>query len=247
MLVAVLVGVVALVMIRVEHLRPGRLWRAVPGWWGRVTALNAVQALIIATAGMTWGRWLPGLGLWNAEAHLGVIGAAVMGYLVLTFVYYWWHRARHAHPWLWRFLHQVHHSPTRIEVATSFYKHPLEIAANSLLSGAILFIPCGLGPASATLTVLLCGFAELFYHWNVKTPYWIGFLIQRPESHCVHHQRGVHAYNYSDLPLWDILFGTFHNPRSQLDVRCGFEDDGEQRLGQMLIGKDLSATTINRP
>ena len=37
---------------------------------------------------------------------------------------------------------------------------------------------------------------------NVRTPQWLGYLVQRPESHSVHHQRGVHAYNYSDLPLF---------------------------------------------
>ena len=56
---------------------------------------------------------------------------------------------------------------------------------------------------------LLTGIAELFYHWNVRTPHWLGYFVQRPESHCVHHQRGRHRNNYSDLPLWDIAFGTF--------------------------------------
>ena len=54
--------------------------------------------------------------------------------------------------------------------------------------------------------------AELLYHWNVSTPAWLGYLIQRPESHCVHHQHGLHRYNYADLPVWDMLFGTFRNP-----------------------------------
>ena len=28
----------------------------------------------------------------------------------------------------------------------------------------------------------------------------------------MHHTRGVHAYNYGNFMLWDILFGTFRNP-----------------------------------
>ena len=59
---------------------------------------------------------------------LGRTGGAIVGYLVITFVYYWWHRARHEVPILWRCFHQVHHSPQRIEIITSFYKHPVEIA-----------------------------------------------------------------------------------------------------------------------
>ena len=58
----------------------------------------------------------------------------------------------------------------------------------------------------------------------MRTPRWLGYLIQRPESHCRHHEFGVHASNYSDLPLWDILFGSFHNPASW-EGRAGFSDD----------------------
>ena len=41
----------------------------------------------------------------------------------------------------------------------------------------------------------------------------------------------------TDLPLWDALFGTFHNPRRR-DFRCGFGPDSEQWLGSMLLGMD---------
>ncbi len=226
-------------MLLIELLAPGRRWPQVTGWWTRAIALNGIQAGMVFLAGVTWDRWLQGVSLWNAEAHLGQNGAAVFGYLVITFIYYWWHRARHEVPVLWRVFHQIHHSPQRIEVITSFYKHPLEIAVNSILSSAILFILCGLTPQSAVLAILLTGLAELFYHWNVKTPYWVGFFFQRPESHCVHHKLGWHTQNFSDLPIWDMLFGTFHNPKA-FEASCGFADDKEERLAEMLTGKDVN-------
>lgn len=123
---------------------------------------------------------------------------------------------------------------------TSFYKHPLEMIANSLLSASILYAAVGLGPAAASGAVLLTGLAELFYHWNVATPRWIGYLLQRPESHRVHHQSGLHACNYADLPVWDMLFGTFHNPGAE-EVRCGFSDGSERRLLDLLRGRDLAS------
>ena len=86
--------------------------------------------------------------------------------------------------------------------------------------------------------MLLSGLAELFYHWNVRTPHWLGYVFQRPESHCVHHQDGLHAYNYADLPVWDVVFGTFHNPRDW-QARCGFGPQGEGRLVEMLSGVDI--------
>nr|MCH9764589.1 sterol desaturase family protein [Alphaproteobacteria bacterium] len=92
----------------------------------------------------------------------------------------------------------------------------------------------------------LTGLAELFYHWNIKTPYWLGFVVQRPESHCVHHQMGWHAQNYSDLPIWDMLFGTFHNPRT-FDRSCGFEGNKELQLGEMLLGEDMHISSEEQP
>jgi sterol desaturase/sphingolipid hydroxylase (fatty acid hydroxylase superfamily) len=108
------------------------------------------------------------------------------------------------------------------------------------LSSAILYLVAGLGPAAAAGGVLLSGLAELVYHWNIRTPYWLGFLFQRPESHCIHHEKGVHSFNYSDLPLWDMLFGTFRNPR-EWNAQCGFEPAQELRFGEMLIGRDVHA------
>lgn len=224
-------------MIAVEIARPGRSWPEVRGWWLRAIALNAVQVGSVWLAGHVWDRWLLRHRVWSADG-LGTLGGAALGYLAITLTYYWWHRWRHEVDVLWRWFHQVHHSPQRIEIITSFYKHPFEILFNGVLSSAILYLGVGVGRGAAALAVLVTGLAELFYHWNVRTPYWLGFVFQRPESHCIHHQEGVHASNYSDLPLWDILFGTFRNPRAWA-ARCGF-GEGEHRLPEMLRGVDVS-------
>jgi sterol desaturase/sphingolipid hydroxylase (fatty acid hydroxylase superfamily) len=206
-------------------------------WWTRAIALNIVQVGIVFLAGWTWDGWMVRHRLWSAD-RLGLIGGAVAGYVIITFIYYWWHRARHASPFLWRWLHQLHHSPQRIEIITSFYKHPVELVTNGILSSAIAYWLVGLNAETATLAVTLTGIAELFYHWNVKTPYWVGFVIQRPESHLVHHQEGLHAFNYGDLPVWDMLFGTFRNPTAWQE-RCGFGDDAELRIGDLLAGRPI--------
>ena len=51
-----------------------------------------------------------------------------------------------------------------------------------------------------------------------------------------HHEAGVHARNYGDIPLFDMLFGTFVNPR-EFDGEVGFHDGGSKKLGAMLAGK----------
>jgi len=225
----------ALVMMGVELLRPGRRWWRVAGWWGRALLLNGAQAAMVFVGGALWEPWMREHRPWSADG-LGTAGGALVGYLAITLVYYGWHRARHEVPWLWRWVHQVHHSPSRIEILTSFYKHPVEVTLNSVLSGAVLYLLVGLGPAAATHAVLLTGLAELFYHWNVSTPRWLGWIVQRPEMHRVHHARGRHRSNYSDLPLWDLIFGTFDNPE-RFDGDCGFVE--EERLGAMLRGEEV--------
>jgi sterol desaturase/sphingolipid hydroxylase (fatty acid hydroxylase superfamily) len=237
MVIPLIVLAVALVMISCEVACPGRKWPQVAGWWLRAGLLNLAQVGLVYLAGVAWNGWMVRHRPWSADA-LGTAGGAVLGYVVITFIYYWWHRFRHEYDFLWRWFHQVHHSPQRIEIITSFYKHPLELLANSILSSAIVYLLVGLDQSAAALAVLLTGLAELFYHWNVSTPYWLGFLVQRPESHCVHHQEGLHSYNYADLPIWDMLFGTFRNPR-RFEQRCGFGDK-EHRLAAMLAGRDVN-------
>lgn len=228
-----------LLMILVERLRPGRPLPRVDGWVLRCIALNAVQLLLALAPALLWNDWMERHRPFSGD-RLGVVGGAVVGYVAITFVFYWWHRARHASPLLWRLLHQVHHTPQRLEVLASFYKHPLEIGTDAVLTSATVFLGCGLGAEAAAGAIVLAGLAEFFYHWNVVTPRWIGFLMQRPESHRVHHQEGLHAFNYGDLPIWDMLFGTFSNPE-RADAPCGFGPEKEAALSRMLRFEDVTS------
>lgn len=237
MIVCAIVLIVGALMMMFERAQPGRRWQRVSGWWLRAAVLNCMQIALVLATGWLWNEWLGEHRLWSIASWSACVGG-VVGYLLLTFVYYWWHRWRHEVGWLWR-LHQMHHSAQRIEVLTSFYKHPLEILSDCLLSSTILFVVLGLDTAGASIAVLLSGLGELFYHWNCKTPRWLGYIFQRPESHCVHHEEGVHHYNYSDLPLWDILFGTFSNP-AEWDGRCGLGAENEGRWLEMLLGVDVT-------
>jgi hypothetical protein len=89
-------------------------------------------------------------------------------------------------------------------------------------------------------------FNALFQHANIKTPHWLGYLVERPESHAIHHGRGIHRYNYSDLPLWDIVFGTFRNPRTEEEVpaEAGFYKGASSRLLALLLGKDVTQPRV---
>lgn len=232
-----LIVVAGLGMMAIEALRPARPLPRVRGFWPRAVALNLAQAGAVVLAGLTFDRWFRGQSLFSLGTWPSVAAVAT-AYLVSSFIYYWWHRARHEVPLLWRACHQVHHSVSRLSVIAAYYKHPLEFLCNSVLSTLIAYPLLGLTPLQAGWVTAICGLAEFFYHWNVRTPRWLGWIIQRPEMHRVHHRRGHHRHNFADLPLIDLCFGTFCNPR-RADGPCGFHGDREQRLRAMLAFRDL--------
>ena len=213
------------------------------GWWRRIVWLNAAQAGIVIVAGFTWDRWLSSASLIRLSDHFPAPVAALIAYFISTFVYYWWHRVRHESKLFWRLCHQLHHSASRIELLTSFYKHPLEMLINSFISAGLVYFVLGCDPVAGSIYTGLTAIAEYFYHWNIRTPRWIGNFIQRPESHRVHHQYQRHTGNYADLPIWDMLFGTFDNPKEN-PVRCGFPAPLEAKFGGMLKFRDVHAAPL---
>src|SRR5688572_23300918 len=92
---------------------------------------------------MTWDKWLQRFSLFHISKHIDDLPAALITYLVSCVIFYFWHRIRHESELFWRLCHQLHHSPRRIELLTSFYKHPVEITLNSILTGVIVFALMG--------------------------------------------------------------------------------------------------------
>ncbi|MDB6068864.1 MAG: hypothetical protein JWL81_35 [Verrucomicrobiales bacterium] len=242
MLIPIL-ALIAVLFIIIERCRPASDLPEVKGWWRRIVLLNAAQAGIVIMAGFTWDRWFSRWSVFHLSDKFSAPVAAAVAYLVSTFVYYWWHRLRHESKFFWRLCHQLHHSASRIEILTSFYKHPVEILINSIIGAGLLYGVLGCDPVAGAIYTALTAVAEYFYHWNIKTPRWIGNFIQRPESHRVHHQYQRHSGNYADLPVWDWMFGTFDNP-TENPARCGFSAPLEAKFGAMLKFQDVHAPPL---
>jgi sterol desaturase/sphingolipid hydroxylase (fatty acid hydroxylase superfamily) len=221
----------------VERLRPGRALPNPRGWYARAALLNAIQLAIVVVAGVTWNRWFAAIAVVRMAHALPPVVEGLAAWFVGTFVFYWWHRLRHRSDVLWLGMHQVHHSASRIEALTSFYKHPLEIAANSILASAIVFLLLGGSIAGAAWFNVFAACGEMFYHSNIRTPRWAGWFLQRPEHHSIHHELGVHDFNYGDITWWDRLFGTFREA-PEFAAACGFPNEAERRLGRMLVFRD---------
>jgi len=145
----------------------------------------------------------------------------------------------HNVPFLWRWFHQMHHSAERVDIWGALYFHPFDTLGFTFVGSLALVVGFGVSPEAAIVINLAATFFGLFQHANIRTPHWLGYFIQRPESHSAHHERGVHARNYSDLPFWDIVFGTFHNPK-EFTGEVGFFDGGSKQLGPMLLGRAIA-------
>jgi sterol desaturase/sphingolipid hydroxylase (fatty acid hydroxylase superfamily) len=56
--------------------------------------------------------------------------------------------------------------------------------------------------------------------------------------HHIHHEYEHHSHNYGDIVWWDMLFGTYRNPK-EFHSTCGFDADKEERLLDMLRFRDV--------
>jgi sterol desaturase/sphingolipid hydroxylase (fatty acid hydroxylase superfamily) len=226
-----------LLFFLLERSIPGRDLPDAPGWYVRAASLNVCQVSVVLLAGVAWNRWMRSWSLFHVAGLLSPVLQGLMGWFIGTFVFYWWHRARHDVNFLWRVFHQIHHSPSRIELVTAFYKHPVEIAADSMISSAIMFSLLGGSPTAGAWFNVFAVLGEYFYHSNLRTPHWVGYFLQRPEHHSIHHELDVHRFNYGDITWWDRLFGTFRET-DQFAPQCGFPEGHEKRLGAMLLFRD---------
>ena len=171
-----------------------------------------------------WGNW-----------------AALPVWALTTFFGYWAHRTMHYFDLLWRAGHQLHHGVARVDISSAMIFHPFDIfvqgVACALLAAGLLHVT-----AYAAAWGGLWGFlVALYQHWDVKTPAWTGWIIQRPEAHLLHHERDVHARNFGDMPLWDRLFGTYGEPVERT-VELGFKPERSRRWLAMLLFVDVNRT-----
>lgn len=184
-----------------------------------------------------YAEWLPTSQLFNFSGINSITGG-VIAVLLYEFGVYVWHRIMHKNNLLWRVFHQMHHSAERLDTYGAFYFSPFDMIGWTLLSTVCFSFIAGLPAQSITIMLLVTNFFSIFQHANIKTPVWLGYIVQRPESHAIHHAKGVHAFNYSDLPLFDILFGTFRNPSKYVD-ETGFYHGASSRVKDMLLFKEV--------
>jgi sterol desaturase/sphingolipid hydroxylase (fatty acid hydroxylase superfamily) len=232
-------------MITWEVLVPARKLPEVEGWRLRTAVSFIAYFYVSSYLPLLWDSYLAQYQLIDLSG-LGAAAGAAVGIAVYEGLLYFWHRAMHESDGLFLSFHQMHHSAERIDSFGAFYFSPLDMAGFTLLGSLSLTLVVGLSPSAVTVFLYATAFLGIFQHMNVKTPQWLGYFIQRPESHVVHHGRGLHYYNFSDLPVFDMLFGTFRNPQSY-DLETGYYAGASARVKDMLLLKDVSKPSTGHP
>jgi len=162
--------------IQKRHYKKTRHWRL------RATLVTAAIFFFTGEIALLWGKLFQGFHLFNL-GNLDILSGAIAGILVYELLHYWYHRAAHSWQWLWRAGHQMHHSAESLDAFGAYYLHPVDAAFFTSISSLVFFPLLGLSIESAVIATFFLTFNALFQHANIATPHWLGYLIQRPESH----------------------------------------------------------------
>ncbi|MGQ0675496.1 MAG: sterol desaturase family protein [Rhodospirillales bacterium] len=240
------VGAWLLALFLAERLIPAAPWPKPGPWaagaWRRVLrnaalwAVNlALSPLVVlpltALAAASAPGWRPGW--WQGGAGL------MLDLLLLDFLIYWWHRANHEIPPLWRF-HRVHHLDRFLDTSTALRFHFGEVLLSALARAGVVFaLAVPFTSVLAFEALLLVG--TIFHHSNL----WLGGGLERalakivvtPSIHWVHHHRVRRDTdsNYATiLSLWDPLFGTRSPTARDPAMSIGVEGHEETGVAGLL-------------
>jgi len=167
----------------------------------------------------------------------------VLDLLLLDFLIYWWHRANHRVPFLWRF-HEVHHRDRHLDATTALRFHFGEVAI-SACARAVVIILLAIPLGSVILFEILLLVATVFHHSNWRIPpaleARLAPVIITPSRHWVHHHnvRADTDSTYGTIfSFWDPLFGTTTPTQRAIPMPLGVEGKDELPLAALLQLRD---------
>jgi len=207
------------------------------GLWFVVTAMSPFIVLPLT-------YWASGQGLtWRPDWWQGGPGISwglALDILLLDFLIYWWHRANHRLPFLWRF-HEVHHLDRFLDTTTALRFHFGEVLLSALARAGVIIL-LGFPFTSVVVFETLVISAALFHHSNLRLPPLLEGALSRvvitPSIHWVHHhaRRQDTDSNYGTIfSFWDPLFATRSAMRRRPDMEIGTQDRPEEPLTALFL------------
>jgi alkylglycerol monooxygenase len=134
----------------------------------------------------------------------------LIAFVLVDFLYYWWHRLSHEVNFLWA-AHIVHHQSEDYNLAVA-----LRQAITTSLTTLPFYLPLAFLGIPPVVYFVIVQFSTLYQFWIhtqlIKTIGPLEALLNTPAHHRVHHAVNPKYLdkNYAaTLILWDKLFGTF--------------------------------------
>ncbi len=206
-------------MIGLEHLFPydkgKKLFRK--AWFTDFFWYTLVQSAVL---GVVIGSLIDFINTKTGWSELRLVGGwplwqqALFFLLVHDLYIYWFHRAQHRFPILWR-LHEAHHSAKDVDWLAGSRSHPFEIMINQTVE----FLPIvllGASPEIAIFKVTIDAMWGMWIHSNINARSgFLQYVINGPEMHRWHHSAEYTGYGFNygtKFAFWDYLFGTAYRP-----------------------------------
>jgi sterol desaturase/sphingolipid hydroxylase (fatty acid hydroxylase superfamily) len=228
-----------------ERLRPadtstrpeiGGAWLRLGRNFGLWLVTVALSPLIVAPLSL----WAAAHALPWRPSWWGGPGGLVLDLVLLDLWIYWWHRANHEIPFLWRF-HAMHHLDRVLDTSSALRFHFGEVLLSAAARGATIVL-LGVPFVSVVIFEALVLVGTIFHHSNLKIAPRLEAALSRivvtPSIHWVHHhriRRDTDA-NYSTLlSLWDRLFASRSPTPRMTGMPIGVEGRDELALLRLLI------------
>jgi len=229
---AVILGIVFAVLFILERLFPlRRRTLALLKHLGLNLTISALSLLTAAAVVRPAG----GFALqWTSVNSFGLLHlvpmpptvAFALGFLLMDLSFYYWHRANHKIPFLWRF-HNVHHIDGDLDVSTAFRFHFGEVAFSAAFRVVQLLL---LGASTWTYAVYELVFQTntMFHHSNWRLPVRfervLNHILVTPRMHGIHHyqvQQETNSNFSTVFSWWDRLHRSFDVSVPQSEVVVG--------------------------
>lgn len=207
--------------------------------WGRNLALFALNAGLAPLLVLPVTFYAAAHPLWTRPVFLAFPYALPLDLLLLDLWIYWWHRANHEFPFLWRF-HEVHHRDEFLDATSAVRFHFIEVMLSALVRAVVIvLLAIPLGSVIVFETVILV--AAIFHHSNWRLPeefeQRLSRVIITPSLHWVHHhakRSDTDSIYGTVLSGWDRLFNTGPQINRRRDMPIGVEGEEEADLVRLI-------------
>jgi sterol desaturase/sphingolipid hydroxylase (fatty acid hydroxylase superfamily) len=147
----------------------------------------------------------------------------VIDLLILDFWIYWWHRANHEIPFLWRF-HEVHHLDEFLDASSAFRFHFGEVMLSAVVRAVVIWL-MDIPLASVVIFETMVLSMALFHHSNVNLPDWLERPFPRSSSRrrstgCITMRSGQIRIRTMPTRCRSGTSCSVHGPRPSAGTRC---------------------------